>query len=86
MSDNTKTQSYQQWEVDKLVDEKVEAALLKYDIQMQKALVNMFIINLSKFETAYQIGKFVVVAVALLLIGTVYQLFISLANSQGLSK
>ena len=86
MSDNIKTQSYQQWEVDKLVDQKVEAALLKYDIQMQKALVNMFIINLSKFETAYQIGKFVVVAVALLLIGTVYQLFISLANSQGLSK
>ncbi|MDI9934677.1 hypothetical protein QM806_04310 [Rhodococcus sp. IEGM 1351] len=69
------------YEVERLVDEKIKSAIKEYDEDLQKILVNMFIIKLSKFESAYGVGKFVVVAVALLVIGTLYQLFVTLAQS-----
>lgn len=76
---------YEDLRIEKLIDDKIKVAIREYDDDLQKALVNMFIIKLSKFESAYGVGKFVVVAVALLVIGTFYQIFVSLASS-GVAK
>ena len=82
MSDRPRT--YEQWEVEQLVDSKVREALEAYDKQLLKFLEREFIIKLSKHETAYKVQIFVVAAVVMLLIGTAYQMFISLANQGGL--
>ncbi|HUH58137.1 MAG TPA: hypothetical protein VL020_06450 [Pseudomonadales bacterium] len=76
--------SYEQWEVDRLVDAKVKAAIKDYDDGLWKMITNQFIIELAQVKNWIAITKFVVVAVALLFIGTLYQLFISLVNTVGL--
>lgn len=78
------TKTYEQWEVDQLVDSKIKAAIKDYDDGLWKMITNQFIIELSQIRNWIAIMKFVVVAVALLFIGTLYQLFISLANTVGL--
>lgn len=72
---------YEDLRIEKLIDDKIKVAIKEYDDDLKEALVNMFLIKLSKFESAYGVGKFVVVAVALLVIGTFYQIFVSLASS-----
>lgn len=79
--DKNKTSSYQQWEVDKLIDDKNKAALKEYDDNLKFRLVDRFLIELAPYKSAYNVGKFIVVAVALLVIGTLYQLFVSLASA-----
>lgn len=81
MANEIQSDTYEKWEVEKLVDAKVKVAIKEYDNNLQEALTNMFIIKLAKFESAYAVGKFVVAAVTLLVIGTLYQLFVNLANS-----
>lgn len=73
--------NYEDLRIEKLIDDKIKSAIKEYDDDLQKALVSMFLIKLSKFENMYTVMKFVVVAVATLVIGTLYQLFSSLASS-----
>lgn len=89
--DEGKTDSYQKWEVDKLLgevdkasDNKIKAALTEYDVKLWKDIATQFIIQLAPMKLWIGVGKFVAVAVGLLIIGTLYQLFISLANIAGL--
>lgn len=82
VSNNEK--KYAEWEVDKLVDLKIKEAIKDYDDGLWKLITNQFLIELSQIKNWIAIMKFVVVAVALLIIGTVYQLFISVANNVGL--
>lgn len=79
-----KDKTYEQWEVDTLVDTKIKAAIQEYDKGLWRMINNQFIIELAQIRNWISIMKFVVVAVALLFIGTLYQLFISLANTVGL--
>lgn len=67
-------------ELKQLINESVTKSIKDLKDELREERNTMFIIKLSKFETAYNIGKFVVVAVLLLVIGTLYQLFISLAK------
>jgi len=85
LSNDDRSRTYEKWEIKELVDSKLKVALKEYDDGLQKALVLMFIIQLSPYKSAYNVLKFVVVAVALLVIGTVYQFLIGLANS-GVAK
>ena len=73
-----------QMKLEKLIDTKIKMSMDEFKKEYKDELMTIFLIRLSKFETAYNIGKFVVVAVAMMLIGTAYQLFISIANAQGL--
>jgi hypothetical protein len=72
--DNNKT--LEQWQVKGAIDD--------YDTSLAKQLTTRFLIELATVKLWIAIGKFVAVAVALLIIGTLYQLFISLANIAGL--
>lgn len=69
------------YEVERLVDEKVKTALTEYDKNLWEKIKTNLTIALSKYESAYGVGKFVVVAVALLVIGTLYQIFVTLAQT-----
>lgn len=69
------------YEVERLVDEKVKTALAEYDKNLWEKIKTNLTIALSKYESAYGVGKFVVVAVALLVIGTLYQIFVTLAQT-----
>lgn len=78
------TTTYQKWEVDKLVDDKIDTALAGYDKKLWKDIDIQFQLRLASMKQWISINKFVAVAVGLLMIGTAYQLFISLANIAGL--
>lgn len=79
MSDNESP--LKKYEVERLVDEKVKMALAEYDKDLWEKIRTNLTIALSKYESAYGVGKFVVVAVALLVIGTLYQIFVTLAQT-----
>lgn len=79
MSDNESP--LKKYEVERLVDEKVKVALTEYDKDLWEKIRTNLTIALSKYESAYGVGKFVVVAVALLVIGTLYQIFVTLAQT-----
>lgn len=71
---------YENWEIEKLIDRALEKRLEKYDEDLWKKISDRFKIELSTLWTGYSIGKFVAVAVVLLIIGTAYQIFVSLAG------
>lgn len=79
MSDNESP--LKKYEVERLVDEKIKIALTEYDKDLWEKIKTNLTIALSKYESAYGVGKFVVVAVALLVIGTLYQIFVTLAQT-----
>ncbi|MEO5499465.1 MAG: hypothetical protein ABIR46_03125 [Candidatus Saccharimonadales bacterium] len=68
------------WEIEKLVDGRIKTGINDYDKKLAERLKDMFTIRLSKYETFYAIGKWLAGAVVLLLIGTIYQIFVSLAS------
>ncbi|QEX10975.1 hypothetical protein F6X56_15230 [Rhodococcus erythropolis] len=78
---NTNKESYEDLRLEKKVDEKIKQALEEYDRALWDKIRNYVTIALTKFESAYGVGKFVVVAVALLVIGTLYQIFVTLAQT-----
>lgn len=80
------TENYERWEIQKLVDERVDAKIIQYDKDIREFIATQFIIKLQKLETMWSIGKFVVTAVALLVIGTLYQIFLAVASTNGGGK
>lgn len=84
-----KTRSLAEWEINDLIDEKVGTALKAYDTdqwgtddERKPGSIPSYVNKkTARFESAYGVGKFVVAAVALLVIGTLYQLFVTLAQS-----
>jgi hypothetical protein len=83
-SSKDNTDYYRDYEVDKLVDEKIKAGLKEYDTALWEKIATRFLLELSTVKLWIAVGKFVAAAVALLFIGTLYQLFVSVANTVGL--
>ena len=75
------TKDLEHYRLGEMMDSRVDVAIDKHKRESKEELETMFTIKLSKYENAFSIGKFVVVTVAILAIGTLYQIFISLANS-----
>lgn len=85
MSQNEdQTDYYKKWETDRVIDARIKEALKEYDISLWEKIGDKLKIELSNIRSWISVNKFVVVAVALLLIGTLYQLFVSVANTVGL--
>lgn len=80
------TENYERWEVQKIVDERIDVKLSAYNKELREFIATQFIIKLQKLETMWSIGKFVVTAVALLVVGTLYQIFLAVASSSGVGK
>ena len=80
------TENYERWEVQKIVDERIDVKLDAYNKELREFIATQFIIKLQKLETMWSIGKFVVTAVALLVVGTLYQIFLAVASSSGVGK
>lgn len=84
-------QTLEQWEINSLVDDKIKDAakdhdqkLKDYDVVVKEFIKTQFTIKLATVNVWIAVTKFIAIAVALLVIGTLYQLFISLVNSSGL--
>lgn len=75
--DDTKTLA--QWRVERLIDEKVKIAIDDYRKTAREDLVTAFKLELSKYETAYAVGKWLAGVLVVMAIGTAYQLFVNLA-------
>lgn len=81
---NDNADYYKKWEAKEMVDEKIKLALIDYDKVLWEKIKDKLKIELAHIRTWVSVNKFVAVAVALLFIGTLYQLFVSVANSVGL--
>lgn len=81
MAERNTDNDYEKLRTERMVEEKIKSALKEYDEALWEKIKTYITIALTKFESAYGVGKFIVVAVALLLIGTAYQLFETLVRS-----
>jgi hypothetical protein len=81
MANEDNRKFYEQWEVEKLVDSKIKAAIKENDAELKAWLGFWIIIQLAPFRPWLSAIKFIATAVALLVIGTAYQVFVSLASS-----
>lgn len=84
-------QTLEQWEINSLVDDKIKGAskdhdqkMKDYDVAIKEFVKTQFTIKLATVNVWISVTKFIAIAVALLVIGTLYQLFISLVNSTGI--
>lgn len=75
--------SYERWEIQKLVDERIDAKVDAHTKEMKEFIETQFLLKLQKLDTVWSIGKFVVTTVALLALGTLYQIFLAIASSSG---
>lgn len=80
------TENYERWEIQKLVDERIDEKIKQNNQELREFIATQFIIKLQKLETMWSIGKFVVTAVSLLVIGTLYQIFLAVASANGGGK
>lgn len=84
-----KTDSYETWQIEQLIDAKVAAAIEAYDAEQwgkdderKPGSIPTYVNKkTARGNLAWSVGRFVVTAVVLLIIGTVYQLFVNLISS-----
>lgn len=81
MANEDRRLQLEEWEIEKLIDTKIKEAKIEYDRELKEFLSTWIIIQLTPFRPWLSAIKFIATAVALLVIGTLYQLFVSLASS-----